>query len=393
MLRTQLTHWLHPQPHFVVRRSPVYYGWIVWGIATLGIIATSPAQNFTVAQFVDYLIADFQLDRTTISTIFSVGSVVGALCLTWVGRKIDRHGNRLVSAAVIAGFALTLVIISWATTPLMLLTVFIGVRTMGMGSLWIVSSTAIAQWFIRLRGVMFSLTLVIFALWQAVYVPWLQQQLEQQNWRELWLLFGIVIGVVALPFTWILMRNRPEDFGLLADGVQPSATATDLPQVGEVNYTLAEAKRLPVFWVYIAARFVSPLIGSGLIFHQVSIFTSLGHSALASAQNYALMSVMNAILSLGFGMVIMRLRPGIFLAISMLALVAASVCAMTMTTPLLTTVYAASIAVLFSGAGVFDGTIWTNLFGRLHQGAIRGFVAMASIIGAAIGPIAFAVSF
>jgi nitrate/nitrite transporter NarK len=49
---------------------------------------------------------------------------------------------------------------------------------------------------------------------------------------------------------------------------------------------------------------------------------------------------------------------------------------------------------IFMGIGsVFDGTVWVNMFGREHQGAIRGFVATAGVIGAAIGPIVFGVAY
>jgi len=34
---------------------------------------------------------------------------------------------------------------------------------------------------------------------------------------------------------------------------------------------------------------------------------------------------------------------------------------------------------VFMGS-VFDGTVWVNLFGRQHQGSIRGFVATAGVM-------------
>ena len=42
---------------------------------------------------------------------------------------------------------------------------------------------------------------------------------------------------------------------------------------------------------------------------------------------------------------------------------------------------------------VFDGAVWPNLFGRKFQGQIRGFVYTASVIGSAIGPAIFGLSY
>ncbi|MBZ0309277.1 MAG: hypothetical protein K8I82_24645, partial [Anaerolineae bacterium] len=41
----------------------------------------------------------------------------------------------------------------------------------------------------------------------------------------------------------------------------------------------------------------------------------------------------------------------------------------------------------------FDGAVWANLFGREHQGVIRGFVTTVLVTGTAIGPIFFGISF
>jgi cyanate permease len=42
---------------------------------------------------------------------------------------------------------------------------------------------------------------------------------------------------------------------------------------------------------------------------------------------------------------------------------------------------------------VFDTSVWTNLFGRAHQGEIRGFVSTIIIASTAIGPILFGLSY
>ena len=42
---------------------------------------------------------------------------------------------------------------------------------------------------------------------------------------------------------------------------------------------------------------------------------------------------------------------------------------------------------------VFDGAVWPNLFGRQFQGEIRGFVYTSSVIGSALGPALFGLSY
>ncbi|MEO1440224.1 MAG: hypothetical protein AAFV33_07450, partial [Chloroflexota bacterium] len=50
----------------IVNRSPVYYGWIIWVVAMIGMTASMPGQTANVSLFIDQWIADFGLeDRST----------------------------------------------------------------------------------------------------------------------------------------------------------------------------------------------------------------------------------------------------------------------------------------------------------------------------------------
>jgi hypothetical protein len=44
-----------------VNSSRVYYGWIVWFVAMIGAMATSPGQSYSVSLFFDFFIEDFGL--------------------------------------------------------------------------------------------------------------------------------------------------------------------------------------------------------------------------------------------------------------------------------------------------------------------------------------------
>jgi nitrate/nitrite transporter NarK len=67
--------------------------------------------------------------------------------------------------------------------------------------------------------------------------------------------------------------------------------------------------------------------------------------------------------------------------------------AMTMSTPLLLVPYAVMFGMNIGLGGVFDNSVWANLFGREHLGEIRGLVATMLSIGVAVGPILFGWSF
>ncbi len=386
-----------PASSRLIARSPFFYGWVIWAVGTIGVMASSPGQSYSFALFLDSFIADYGLNRTTISALYGLGTAIAALSLTALGRLIDRAGNRRAGALISLVFA-GIMVLYWPLIggPVSFLIGVIGLRLFGLGALPLVSTTAVAQWFWRRRGRVMSLAAVVGALFRAVYVPAIQRVLEVADWRDVWLGLGLVIGAVMPALFWLLVRDRPEDYGLAPDGrpAAPSAGA-EAPQVSppvEANWTLGQAMHLPIFWVFVAGRFMVSVWITGLVFHQVSVFESLGHTARTAANTYGVMSLMTAVLSVGAGVLVDRARPGVIMAINMLALGATSALAMVMRSDGLLALYALAYAVTMGLGTVFDGAVWTNLFGRAHQGAIRGFASTALVMGTALGPVLFGLS-
>jgi len=383
---------IQPKTDMLVSSSPVYYGYVVWFVATIGLIATSPGQSFTVSLFFDPLIEEFNLDRTTISGLYGLGTFIASLSLTWVGRWVDRYGNRRMSTIISLLFCFVLVAWSTVSGPLGMFIGFIAIRGLGQGSLSLSSTTVIAEWFKKRRGLMMSLSLVGFSIFQSQYILVLERLLREYAWRDVWLMLGIAMGVFVVPISWLLLRNKPEDHGLLPDNaieIDEAEEAQDLAN----SWTLQEAMRTPIFWIFVAGRFLPPAWGTGLILHQVSIFSELGYDASVATATYSQFTLMSAGVAIAFGWLIDRFRPGLIMSIQLIALIASMALATMMTEQWLLTLYAIAFAVVMGGGGVFDGAVWTNIFGREHQGSIRGFVTTSIVIGSAVGPIVFGISF
>jgi sugar phosphate permease len=237
-----------------------------------------------------------------------------------------------------------------------------------------------------------SFSLVAFALFQRFYLPWMQAFIETHGWRAAWLISGLMIALVVLPLLGFFLRDRPEAFGLVPDGAATAASG-GLQTVVEENWRLSEALHTPIFWAFTFARVLAGAWGTALVFHQISLFEGLGYPASTAANTFGQAALMTAGFTLVSGWLVDRLRPGCLIAIQMLGLIAAAGLAMVMATPFLLLVYSAAFGVFMGVGSVFDGSVWVALFGRQHQGAIRGFVATTTVIGTAIGPVVFGLAF
>lgn len=385
-----------------VQHFPVFYGWMVWAVSTIGLISSAPAQGFTISLFYDHFVADFGLSRTTVSTLLGIGTFLGALSLTWVGKKIDQHGSHRVGAVVSLGYALVLMALSVLITgPITLFFAFFALRAMGQGGMVLVSNTAITKWWEERRGWVMSLTLVLMALSEAFYLRMLQSLIDTYGWRTTWLILGVAVAVTIVPLWWWLMRDRPEDFDMKPDGgfiphVDPAESATTVPVDGRAlvtGWTLKEARGTTIFWAFLVGRFFSVMFGSALIIHQVSIFAQVNHSALIVANVFGTMAVLRMGLSLWLGRIISRVNPVYVMATQLFAMMIVLLMSTIMRSNLLLIPFGVAFAVVIAIGGVFDGTVWADLFGRKYYGEIRGFVYTVLVTGTSVGPIIFGVCF
>ena len=384
-----------------VQQFPVYYGWIVWLVSTVGLVSAAPAMGFTISLFYDHFINDFGLSRTAVSTLLGIATFLGALSLTWVGKQVDEHGSHRIGAMVSLVYALVLMALSvFITGPITLFFAFFALRAMGQGGMVLVSNTAITKWWETRRGWLMSLTVVVLALSETYYLRFLQALIDNYGWRNAWLVLGIAVAVTIVPLWWLLMRDRPEDFDLKPDGgfilhedaSNPAVLIAD-NEAKITGRTLKEARRTPIFWVFMVGRFFSVLFGSGLIIHQVSIFAQVDHSALIVANVFGIMALMRMGLSLGLGRIISRVNPAYIMATQLFAMMIVLLTSMVMREEALIIPFAIAFAIVIAIGGVFDGTVWADLFGRKYYGEIRGFVYTVLVTGTSIGPIIFGACF
>jgi MFS family permease len=368
-----------------VTQFPVFYGWVVAVAATLVLLLPYIGNDTTIGLFIDDLIAEYHLDQTTIAALLGIGGLVAGLTLPRIGRIIDYRGSRLTFLVAGVLYAVTLIAVSQAGSALTFLLLYVAMRTLGHGPLYIVGGTVIAQWFRSKRGRVMGITVVVIWLVQSIYTPWMQQLVETHGWRTFWGYSGLLIGLVAIPVLWLLLRDRPEEFGLLPDG----AAQTDALPAPEEHWTLREAQRTVLFWVFAAGRVVGPVVGASLILYQVIIFKGLGHAPQVAAQTFGLVSIAAALSSVVVGYLIDRVRPGLIMVVQMAAMAVSVVMAMTMTETWMLVVYAVNFGAAIAIGQVFDNAVLPNLFGRRHLGEIRGFMATAVTLGAAVGPILF----
>ncbi len=376
--------------HDLVNRSPIFYGWIIVLVGTLGTVMTSPGQTDSTSIFIEHFIENLHISRSLVSTLYSVGTLLASFALPIVGQQIDRRGSRRMVVIISALFGLACIYMGLVQNALMLGLGFIAIRMLGQGSLGLVSKNVINQWWVRRRGMVMGISGMLSSLFSLGGFPnlinWL---IPVFGWRLTYTFLGLLILVVMIPVGLGLFRNRPEDHGLQPDGRAPdpveekAATGDSI----EENWTRAEAMRTPIFWVAGLGIASISMLTTGLFFHTVSIFQDNGLTSTMAASVYLPIALISAIVTLVSGVLSSRIQARVLLAASLVlqavALVIAAWFLRDIGTALL---YGVVLGTMLGLVSTVSNVIWATYFGRQHLGSITGVTMTISVVGTALGP-------
>ncbi|MDM8519516.1 MFS transporter [Anaerolineales bacterium HSG6] len=384
----------------MINRSPIFYGWPIMLVGTLGLIMTSPGQTYAVSIFIEHFITDLGLNRSTISILYAIGTLVGSFALPFVGRQLDQHGPRRMIVLVSLIFGLACIWLGAAQNAFMLLLGFTGIRMFGQGSLGLVSQQVINLWWVRRRGFVNGLAGVMFALLGSGGFPYFIHNLIEylDSWRLAYMLLGGMILLGMAPLGWLFFRDKPEIFGLFPDGDKAeatidSATSTNSDSASskiEKSWTLDEAKRLPVFWVSALGVATIGMLNTGLFFHMVSIFDDNQLSVEIAASVFIPIAITAAIVTLVSGVLVDYLPIRFFLSGALVAQGISLLLAQSLISIEVALLYGVVLGTLGGLLRTVHSVMWVAYYGRQHLGAISGLGTTALVAGSAFGPLPFA---
>ena len=267
----------------------LFYGWVMLAVAALAMFASGPGQSHLFSVFILPITEDLQISQTAVSSAYALATLAAAFGLPYVGRLIDRYGVRRVLLGIATLFGAAACAFGTVTNLALLALGFGALRFLGQGSLMLSSANLVAQWFSRKRGFALSLMALGFSVSVALHPPLAQWMIDQVGWRTTWVWLGAISWLLLLPSVFLLVENKPEDLGLQPDGARP-APRSDALRSGsaadgaEAGLTSRQALATSAFWTIAASLSTFSMLVTGLFFHQVSMFESLGLSPQVAAR-------------------------------------------------------------------------------------------------------------
>lgn len=376
--------------------SKIYYGWIIVALSALSLFFSSPGQTYSISAFINSYITDFGYSRTLISSIYSTATIISGFLIVFMGRAVDKYGQRniFIIAGLMLGFAC--MFNSFIINLPMIFIGFFMLRYFGQGSLTLIPGSLVPQWFENKRALAISLY-GLGNMFANMVVPatnvWF---INRFGWQTAWRGWSFLLILVFAPIMWLFIVNKPEDIGLLPDNQEvkhEDDLNNELEKMEKESWTLNEALKTKEFWFIGIISMIIPMVTTGLMFHFFSIMEIQGVNETAASFVIGLIALPGFIMPLVASLIIDKTRSKYVIIATLLIIALDLIFMITVSS----TVTAATFMLIYGLAtsiqGVTLGVIWVRYFGRLYLGSIRGASTVFMVVGSALGPLPFGLSF
>lgn len=285
----------------------VFYGWyIVAAVFFMVFVSIGFRQSFGL--FWPTWENEYQISRTYLSAVGSIGLVVNGVANPVVGGLADRYGARVVTAISIMVLGASTLAMALSFNIIMLAFFYATLASFSnAGAMFTPITPLIARWFVRKRGVALSIITAGGSAGAMLMVLFANYLRELFNWRVS--LVGVAVMILlALPLVLMVVRNRPSDLGLPPDGAAPShGSSTTRTQLFDGPLTVSHwwyAYRSAPMWQLTLTYIVCGVTTGIIAFHFVPFAKTEGITETTAAFAFALLHFANMSSVLGVGFLI-----------------------------------------------------------------------------------------
>lgn len=352
------------------------YGFLLTFLVSFG-------QTFYIAVFGGEIRTAFGLSHGNFGIAYGIGTLAGGIILIVSGRAIDHFDLRPYTAVIVFGLAVGCLSLWFAEGFVLLAGAFFLLRLFGQGLMSHAATTAMARYFeTGVRGRAVSIAVLGFPVGEAVFPGLAVFLMGTIGWRETWLAGSLVLVVLFLPMLLILLRGHDARHRALTERLSATGSTIGAGRQWSRGEVLRDW-RFPILMLAI----VSPgFITTGLFFHQVHLVESKGWTLGWFATGFVAFAALKVCGSLISGELVDRFGAR---KLSMIYLPPLSVGLLVLgffDAPISALAFMA-LAGLNGGMGqTLMGTLWAEIYGVRHLGAVRSLAFGIMVFASAAAP-------
>lgn len=287
----------------MLKKNQLHYAWFILAAVIL-IRGFAGGLNIISALFLSPVAGELGVGIGSLSIYFSITSVIMVLWLPTAGKLINQYDVRMV---VLAGTALqTLAFICFGFGNRVTVWYLLAVPY-AMGATILVNLLGpilINRWYAKNTGLMLGIQMAFVGLFGAVFQPAASRLIASRGWRTAYFLGGAIAFVAVLVSALLLLKNRPQDIGLLPYGQEHSASGNSPKKQPNNLVNIDEKTAVRSVSFYLLILFMISITGVGVFMQHIPTYgAALGYSLHRTGTALTFASLGSAIGSIAIGMI------------------------------------------------------------------------------------------
>ena len=350
----------------------------------LGSLVNGTGAGILVHSFTIFFLplkTEFHASSAAISLLYAAARLEGGFEGPLVGYLINKVGPRTMMFAgiIMAGGGLLLastVHDYWTFFFVFVFIVYFGFNT----GFYHPVSMVVNNWFIRRRGVAFSLISATAGLGGMLMAPLLSTIIATHGWRAGTVAGGLIILGINLPAA-LPIRRSPEVMGFHPDGEVPrDPSYHELAPTGrnlrDENFSVKEAIRTKAFWMLMAAISLRLFVTIALITHFVPILVWRGMSQTTGAYLVSLYAFGTIFVTLTMGWLGDRQSKALICSLGLVPMIVVMSGVILSPTTLVLYLYPIGLAIAM-GTAAQNWALIGDFFGRRNYASVRGLMGVS----------------
>ena len=368
------------------KKKGFHYGWVIVFVGFLSMWFITCIFSSVAGMMVNPVTEDLGISRsrfTMTSTACSLAGMIMSLAIGKVFRKFSVKKTMLAGSALYAACYA-----AYGLAPNIYVFYAIGFISgfaMIMSSM-VAVSTLLARWFDEKRGLAVALASTGSGVGGVVMNPLIGQLVTNIGWRNTYFVIGAMIAVVMLPAVFFFIKETPQEMGLEPYGKSENHSTRSVAYQPE-GYTAAEAKKTPMYWMWLPVVLIVSATCNCIMQHTVAYATDMGYEYTVAAGIASVLTAGLAIWKLVMGQLYDSIgsRKAATLSLSVYTVVLVLYVLASKDMPFIYYIGTGLFGVGGSFATIAYSVVVQDVFGKKDFAAIYGNVNAFASIGGAIG--------
>ena len=348
------------------------YGFLIIFFASYG-------QTFFIALFNDDIKNIYSLTDGEFGLLYALSTTLSSLLLINFAKLIDYIDLRIYSFLVTIGLCIAcLAIYFFPSNVIYLFIIIFALRFFGQGAMTHAGITSMTRYFGKDRGKAISIG-NLGGMLGIMFLPLIVVYLNSFfTFRQIWLLSSISL-IIFLPILYFTLSNQIERHKKFIDSINQE----------NKKWKTIDVIKNKNFLIYIPITSTFSFIGTGLMFHQIFIFTQKGWTIEMLGTGFIFLGGFSIVGLLFGGPLIDMLNPRKAILFVLLPIFIGILILLTFDNFIFLLIYMSLYGFNLGISSPFTGSLWAELFGLESLGTVKAVFHAIVVLASALSPAVF----